>query len=643
MDLDVLKKESGRTREMTPFIEHLFANKLLLAIAITGCLMVVHFLVQYLGRAIPLRVELRRLSRNVRSLKDTSRAELKSSLDDLFSKSRFRFAWSEFEETLHDQHDIVRGERRIVDVRATIPAESFFHPGSAIDPSLGSEYFKHLPGILTGLGIIGTFMGLIEGLVEFDPSVIESVEPRKGLEGLFGQVKYAFMFSASAIGAAIIITALEKWLYASCAKWVGELAQSLDGLFRFGVGEEYLSNLVRVSTESATQVRQLKESLVDELKALLTNLTERQIQATQQLSNDFGTQIERSLQAPMEKIAETVRLASGGQHQAVGAVLENLMTSFLAQMRESMGGQIGDLSALLQQSAQSMSQVELSMRTLVADMQKASTESSAGVQSAMRDLMLALGEHQQAQSRSVSATTQVVLDKLQQAIARMAEAHEETNRRSQEAVTSVSNAMQGRIAALTDSNNQTIASTQAAIDRIGSVSQDTGEKLAVGATAISSVVAAMGQTSAQMAELARQLASLEGRSLQSSQALAQSTSQLGVASQGLSTAITQLGVTSVQLEGVASAAAADTDMRSKLLRDLQEVVGRSERASVEFAKLAEQLRGNVSDSVEHFGSKVGDVLSKHLFEYQKQLGDAVSMLAGALEQLAEHAAGAEEA
>lgn len=627
---------------MTPFLQHLFENKLLLSIAVLGCLMVIHFVVQYVGRAIPLRWELRRLSRAVRGLKDTSRADLKPGLNEVFRTSRFGFAWSEFEETLHEQYDVARGERRTVDVRATIPAESFFHPGTAIDPWLGSEYFKHLPGILTGLGIIGTFMGLIEGLVQFNPSVIESVELRRGLEGLFGQVKYAFMFSASAITAAILITALEKWLYASCAKWVGDLAQSLDGLFRFGVGEEYLSNLVRVSTESATQVRQLKESLVDELKVLLTNLTERQIQATQQLSNDFGTQIEKSLQAPMEKIAETVRLASGSQHQAVGSVLENLMTSFLAQMRETMGGQIGDLSALLQQSAQSMSQVELSMRALVADMQRASGESSAGVQSAMRDLLQGLSEHQQAQSRSVSATTQVVLDKLQQAIGRMAEAHEETNRRSQEAVASVSNAMQERITALANSNNETIASTAAAVDRMEAVSHDAIDKLASGATAISTAVAAMGQTSAQMAELARELASLEGRSLQSSQALAQSTSQLGVASQGLSTAITQLGATSVRLEGVASAAAADTEMRGKLLRDLHEVVARSERASAEFAKLAEELRGNVGDSVERFGTTVSTVLSRHLLEYQKQLGDAVSMLSGALEQLAEHAAGAEE-
>ena len=218
------------------------------------------------------------------------------------------------------------------------------------------------------------------------------------------------------------------------------MAQALDALFRAGIGEEYLSSLVQASHESATQVRQLKESLVDDLKALLTNLTERQIQATQQLSADFGRHIESSLQGPLEKIAETVRIASGQQNESAGAVLEQLMTSFLAQVRESLGGQLNGLNGLMQQTAQSMSQVELAMRSLVADMQRAGQESTTGVQLAMQKLLDGLAEHQQSQARSVSSSTQVVMDKLQGAIQRMAEAQEESVRHTQASVNNVSSA-----------------------------------------------------------------------------------------------------------------------------------------------------------------------------------------------------------
>jgi hypothetical protein len=80
-------------------------------------------------------------------------------------------------------------------------------------------------------------------------------------------VHEAFLFSACAIGLAMLVTLGEKWIYASCAKWVGELTTALDSLFRAGVGEEYLSSLLQASQENATQTRQLKESMVDDLCA----------------------------------------------------------------------------------------------------------------------------------------------------------------------------------------------------------------------------------------------------------------------------------------------------------------------------------------------------------------------------------------
>ena len=35
------------------------------------------------------------------------------------------------------------------------------------DTSLRADFFKHLPGILSGIGIIGTFVGLLSGLKGF--------------------------------------------------------------------------------------------------------------------------------------------------------------------------------------------------------------------------------------------------------------------------------------------------------------------------------------------------------------------------------------------------------------------------------------------------------------------------------------------
>ena len=624
------------------FFEHVLKTPLLMVLLSVLLIVVVHFAVQYVIRGIGLRMSLARLTAAVRGQEGAKPTAVKSGLDEVFRGSRLQFNWSEYEETLHEQYEWTGGERQTVAVRATVPAQSFINVETVVDPRIGAEYFRHLPGILTGMGIIGTFFGLIHGLQQFGTGTADLDALKAGLGKLFDEVRFAFTFSGIAIGSAILITMIEKWLYSACAKWVGELTQALDGLFRAGVGEEYLSSLVQASQESASQTRQLKESLVEDLKALLTNLTERQVQATRQMTVEFGAQIEKSLQQPLESIAETVRLASGQQTQAAGAVLENLMSAFMAQMRESVGGQMGDLGALLKQTAMSMTEVELTLRSLVDDMRKAGGQQSDAVSAAMRDLLQKLEEHQQQQGKAVSASTQVVMDKLQLAVSRMAEAHEEANRRTQESVAQSVGSMQSQVQGLVQSNAAMASATQEATTRMQATSTDAIDRLSTAAGSVERAVRGLGDVADRMTALARQITGLEAQAVQTSQASSQAAANLATASQSVAGAVARLAETATRLEAVAKATASEADVRAGLLRDVQKAAELSRVAAAEFTSLTEQVKSHLMQNVETFGASVGQVLSKHLSDYQKQLGDAVSMLRSALEELAEYADSAKD-
>ena len=78
--------------------------------------------------------------------------------------------WREYEETLHLQYKVIDGEESLASVRSTVPAEAFFNATVLVDTPLKLEFFKHLPGNLTGIGMIGTFRGLILALSQFDIS-----------------------------------------------------------------------------------------------------------------------------------------------------------------------------------------------------------------------------------------------------------------------------------------------------------------------------------------------------------------------------------------------------------------------------------------------------------------------------------------
>jgi hypothetical protein len=108
-------------------------------------------------------------------------------------------------------------------------AREVFDPTTVANARLRLEFFRNLPGIFTGLGIIGTFGGLIMGLRTFhisqDPTVVQ-----RSLEGLLGGVWQAFLVSAFAIALAIAVTMVEKLMLSKLSRSLDAFAMALDGI-----------------------------------------------------------------------------------------------------------------------------------------------------------------------------------------------------------------------------------------------------------------------------------------------------------------------------------------------------------------------------------------------------------------------------
>ncbi|MEI6708306.1 MAG: hypothetical protein WCK96_14375 [Methylococcales bacterium] len=201
----------------------------------------------------------------------------KNTLSTIFKSKLFQEVWNSFKDTLHEQYEYQAGIKQVSAIRATAPAEAFFSQQTIIDSRINIEFFKHLPGILTGIGIIGTFWGLIHGIQSFDPSLLAKarLDPAQmdllfnGLKQLFLEVQGAFIASASAILGAMLVTLLEKVSINACYYRLEQLCLKLDALYEGGVAEVYLAALVKSSAENVTHTAQLKSSLVTELSELL--------------------------------------------------------------------------------------------------------------------------------------------------------------------------------------------------------------------------------------------------------------------------------------------------------------------------------------------------------------------------------------
>lgn len=367
------------------------------------------FIFFYLFRSVKIINSLKKYTQSINSIKNNEPDDQLQHLQNLFVQPEIKHAWNEFEESLHSQYELEDGEEKIVRIRATAPSASFFSEQQLVDIPLNTEFFKHLPGILTGVGIIGTFYGLMIGLNHFDPSTPEQVS--SSVNNLLRDVLYAFLGSAFAIFASILVTWLEKLSIAKCYKYLEKFTAALDALYVSGVGEEYLASLVKSSNESATQARHLKESLVTDLRDMLLNLAERQKVENERLATTLSTTyresgqqfaekvsgaIENSLKSPLDKIAGAVQTASGDQSGMVQNMLQDVLTAFMAKLDTTFGQQFTNLNDMMGQTVGSIQTMQTGFATLLQDMRQVSDDSRQGSAQLIEQLLSEMKSGQQA-------------------------------------------------------------------------------------------------------------------------------------------------------------------------------------------------------------------------------------------------------
>ncbi len=376
-------------------------------------LLVLAFVVFFLGPALlhwrrlkSIQAELGQLS------KDASVADFRQ----VFAQDeRLAHHWKEYQDTLHTQKEVRDSEIVIAAVRSTVPAEMYFNSQYVVDSRLRTEFFKHFPGIFTGIGIIGTFTGLIDGLRRFQVSE-NAATVRASLESLMHSVGEAFLISALAIAAAMVVTFVEKLILAALYGRTEEIAHTVDAQFDSGAGEEYMSRLVRASEDAASQAKILKDGLITDLGDILRELSAAQITSAQEGYKQLGTSLvtgfKDSVEGPLQDIASTVKIASGDQSASAVRLLQDVMTSFSERLNELFGGQITGINQLNKETGQAMQEAVGALHTLVAKLEDSGKRSVDEMADKMAAAISAMEERQ----RSINQQTQEFVEDIRKLV-----------------------------------------------------------------------------------------------------------------------------------------------------------------------------------------------------------------------------------
>jgi methyl-accepting chemotaxis protein len=374
-------------------------------------LAVLMFLLGFIAPWVSLRWKLAAFTREIRQLREARSDPKRLMVRD----KRLVHLWSEYCETLHSPKgalDPRTGIHKDAPYRATVPAEAFFNAQSIYEGRIHTEFFKHLPGLLTGLGIIATFLGLINGLGNATP---DGGGPLKTDE-LIESVKEAFHISAAAITLAMIVTFFEKLIVAGLHRAVEHLCQDIDALYAAGASEDYLSRLVHSSEESTAQAKILKDALVGDLGAILERLTERQIETAAQqhaqLRDQFVSAIDHGLREPFGEFAQSLGQFRSQQGEQLSQGLQDSMAAFADKLDQMLGGQVGQAKALQAQTSQALESAVTAFQAMVHQVGSAGENATATISTQLSNTL----EDVSARQLQMNDTMRTVVDELRSVV-----------------------------------------------------------------------------------------------------------------------------------------------------------------------------------------------------------------------------------
>ena len=617
-----------------------------------------------------------RLGGVLRKLQKIDAKANREAIQNIFPSKRLRHLWQEYNQTLHAQYEEQDGQLQLSVIRSTIPAEMYFNDQYVVDSHLRIEFFKHLPGIFTGLGIVATFGGIIDGLKQFQVSEDTTVV-RNSVEILMQSVGHAFLVSACAIALAMLYTLLEKLLLASLYKKTEDISQTIDAHFKSGAGEEYLSRLVEASEASASQAKILKDSLVSDLKQVLQELTQSQIEAgmalhTQQLAaakegnktlgEVIASSIDQSLKTPLDEIASSVKSASGDQRKAVIDMLNDVMVHFSQRLNDLFGGQISGINELNKETAQSMQDAVTALNTLLGKVEDSGKRATEEMALKMASTIQAMEERQ----ASINAQTQDFVDQIRKLVE---SSQSETQQKLQGTLESVGQQMTTILETLNTSQAQVFAQNQAreqamadrasnavsqmsgsvetaiqeisaaskamteSVSALSSATSTSVEKMNAGAERLGIAASSFANAGERVAEVMTQTTSIGNKLTEVSSSLSTSSTSLHEALGDYRTQREALAHVLAEVREMIGLAGKEASITADALQRIEvstTKLGLAQKAADEYLDGVSLVLEQSSDS---FRDAVVNTLSKVNYEFHEKLSSAVGLLATAVQEL----------
>ena len=229
--------------------------------------------------------------------------------------------WLEFDETLLE----VKGSDDVIRLYNTFDADYFFNTSSLAGGSTENRMIAAVPGFLTAIGVIGTFVGLQLGLSDLNiAGNVDVNEMKDGIAGVINGAKIAFMTSVWGVLLSVIFNFTEKSFEQVIRKKVHKLQNRIDRIFPRLSAEAQLQCIANDSQQSRESLQGLAEKIGEKMQESL-------IKATDGIQKGLETSLEKIMAPAINKLVDET---SDGNQKALESVLQSFMDGFGQQGEE---------------------------------------------------------------------------------------------------------------------------------------------------------------------------------------------------------------------------------------------------------------------------------------------------------------------
>lgn len=402
-----------------PWSSHnLITNLFIYVIFLSFLYCLVKFLVRIGRRGSLIHI----LTTEVNEFDRPAQPEIRSKLKICFDRNdELAEAWQEFDDSL-----ITDNKRQIV--YKTEEASVFFSEERLLAQHLNLRFWNSVPTILVGLGILGTFIGMVSGLMPFsevDFTQTQTGNIQEAIKGLLSGVSIAFVTSVWGMLTSLVFNIIEKARIGNVGRRIAYLQRVLDEIFTLTTQEEISFRQEDELSQQTQALKSFSTDLANEIKSAMAQGRQEIITELQKAPDAFGNAMAERMAPSLNDLNDAVKELREQKEESSTEAIGKLIDVFQDSISGNTVRQMETLATTVDDVSQSLKDLPSQMTNMMTSVQDkidqtslfltATSEEQMGQTKSMLDGMLhAFQNAIEKQQDGLSETTDRVNEEMKQ-------------------------------------------------------------------------------------------------------------------------------------------------------------------------------------------------------------------------------------